>query len=205
MSKIKFTGIYPALPTPLTANGEVDTDSACRLMCDELAQGVRGFYVAGGTGEGVLLNTAQRKAIAQTAVECCHGRAQVIIHTGSINVDEALELTRHAAEIGADAVSSILPSIYFTCSTDEIVDYYKALAKAADLPLLIYANTSGSGGDILSITSRLLNETDNVIGVKDTRANYYHMWLLKQLNGGDINVINSNLSLINIKSTGNSV
>ncbi|MCQ2402276.1 MAG: dihydrodipicolinate synthase family protein [Lentisphaeria bacterium] len=190
MSKIKFSGIYSALPTPLAEDGTVNAEVAIRLMRDQLAQGVKGFYVAGGTGEGVLLHKEQRMAIAETAVEACRGRGQVIVHTGAINVEDALELTRHATAIGADAISSILPSIYFSCSTGEIVSYYKELSAATHLPLLIYANLNGAGGNILEIMTRLLAETGNAIGVKDTRANYYEMWLLKQLNGGDINIIN---------------
>lgn len=190
MSKIKFSGIFPALPTPLTESGAVNTDVAKQLMEDQLAQGVKGFYVAGGTGEGVLLHNEQRMAIAQAAVDVCRGRGKVIVHTGAINVEDAVALTRHATSIGADAISSILPSIYYSCSTEEIVSYYKELAAATDLPLIIYANLNGAGGNIQEIMSRLLSETDNVIGVKDTRANYYEMWRLKQINGGDINVIN---------------
>ena len=96
MSKIKFSGIYSALPTPLAEDGTVNAEVAIRLMRDQLAQGVKGFYVAGGTGEGVLLHKEQRMAIAETAVEACRGRGQVIVHTGAINVEDALELTRHA-------------------------------------------------------------------------------------------------------------
>lgn len=190
MSKIKFSGIYSALPTPLTEQGIVNVDVAEQLMQDQLKQGIKGFYVAGGTGEGVLLRKEQRMDIAKAAVKTCQGRGQVIVHTGSINVEDALELTRHATAIGADAVSSILPSIYFSCSTEEIVKYYKELAAMTDLPVIIYANLQGAGGKILDIMKRLLAETDNVIGVKDTRTNYYEMWKLKQLNGGDINIIN---------------
>lgn len=190
MSKIKFSGIFPALPTPLTENGAVNTDVAKQLMQDQLTQGVKGFYVAGATGEGVLLHNEQRMAIAQAAVDACRGCGKVIVHTGAINVEDALELTRHATSIGADAISSVLPSIYFPCSTEEIVSYYKELASTTDLPIIIYANLIGAGGNIQEVMTRLLNETDNVIGVKDTRANYYEMWRLKQLNGGDINIIN---------------
>lgn len=181
----------PAFVTPLDKNGKVNIHAVQALMDDNYARGVHGFYVCGGTGEGPLLNVQQRKAMIDAAVETGSGRGKIIIHTGSINSMDALELTRHAAKVGADGVSSVPPSFYFKYDLKETVDFYKELAdNAAGLPLIVYANTqTGAGVDVNAMMAELL-KIDNICGIKDTRGSYFSMWDLKQLNGGDINVIN---------------
>lgn len=190
MSKNKFAGIMPALVTPLDAAGNVKPDVVRQLMDSNYRAGVSGFYVTGGTGEGPLLTLDRRKAMAEAAVAANAGRGKIIVHTGSIHTSEVLELTRHATEIGADGISSVPPSFYFRYTLEETVDYYKRMADATDLPILVYANTqTGSGVDVNVMMERLL-VIDNICGAKDTRGNYFAMWALKQLNNGDINIIN---------------
>lgn len=189
MQKVRFKGIMPALITPFDSNGKVKTATVKKMIDDLLDVGVSGFYVAGGTGEGVLLNVAQRKVVAEAAIEANAGRGKVIIHTGSINSDEVMELTRHATTAGADGISSVLPSIYFSYTMDELVDFYRKMADNTDLPILVYANHTGNGVDVNKMIERLL-PIENIAGAKDTRGNYFKMWELKQLNNGNINVIN---------------
>ncbi len=189
MSKIKFTGIMPAMLTPLDANGKV-IKSAVKDMADYMiAAGVDGFYTVGGTGEGVMINLEQRKAMAEAAIEAVAGRAKVIVHTGAVNSLEVLDFTRFATAAGADGISSVPPSIYFKSSFDQTVRFYTDMANNTNLPILIYANQTGAGMDMSKLLTELL-KVDNICGAKDTRANYYAMWQLKQINNGDINVIN---------------
>ena len=179
----------PAMLTPLDSNGKV-IKSAVKAMADNMiAAGVDGFYAVGGTGEGVLLTLEQRKAMAEAVIEAVDHRAKVIVHTGAINSLEVLEFTRFATAAGADGISSVPPSIYFKNSFEEVVRFYSDMAKNTDLPILIYANQTGAGIDMSRLLTELL-KIDNIIGAKDTRANYYAMWQLKQVNNGDINVIN---------------
>lgn len=191
MSKVKFTGILPALITPLDRNGRVNRNCVKALMDHCYAAGVDGFYITGGTGEGPLLSAARRREMAEAAVEANAGRGKIIIHTGSINSEEALELTRHAARAGADGVSSVPPSFYFRYNLAETIDFYKRMAGESGLPLLIYASSQAGTGniDINAMMAELL-KIETVCGAKDTRGSYYAMWELKQLNNGDINVIN---------------
>lgn len=189
MEKIKFTGIMPALITPLDKSGNVKKDTVKKLVDHYLAAGVDGFYAVGGTGEGVLLTLEQRKAMAEAAIEATAGRGKVIVHTGAINSLEVLELTKFATAAGADGISSILPSIYSKYNFDETVRFYRDIAKNTDLPILIYANHTGNGMNVNELLAELLKIT-NICGAKDTRANYYALWQLKQLNNGNVNVIN---------------
>lgn len=190
MSRIKFTGIMPALITPLDKNGHVNKKAVKELMDDNYAAGVKGFYVTGGTGEGPVLSAAQRMEMTDAAIEANAGRGQIIIHTGSINCEESMELTRYATKAGADGISSVPPSFYFKFNLAETVDYYKEMADNTDKPVLVYASLqSGSAVDVNVMMAELL-KIDNICGAKDTRGNYFAMWALKHLNGGDINVIN---------------
>ena len=189
MSKIQFTGIMPALITPLDAAGKVKKAVVKTLVDRYLDAGVDGFYSVGGTGEGVLLTIDQRKAMAEAAIEANAGRGKVIVHTGAINSLEVLELTRFATAAGADGISSIMPSIYFKYNFKETLRFYSDIAKNTDLPILIYANHTGAGINMNELMAELL-KIDNICGAKDTRSSNFAMWQLKQLNGGDINVIN---------------
>lgn len=189
MSKIHFTGIMPALITPLDERGNVKVNTVKNLIDHYLSCGVDGFYSVGGTGEGVLLTLDQRKAMAEATIQANAKRGKVIVHTGAINSSEVIELTKFATAAGADGISSILPSIYFQYNFDEIIRFYSDIANNTDLPILIYANHTGNGVNMTKLLERLL-KIENIVGAKDTRSNYYAMWDLKQLNNGDVNIIN---------------
>ena len=189
MSKIVFTGIMPALLTPFDRDGRIMHGAVKQLVDWHLSCGVQGFYVCGGTGEGVVLSKQQRMEMLECAIDAVAGRGKVIAHTGAINPNDAFELTKHATKAGADGVSSVPPDFYYSYTPREMIDFYTRLAGCTDLPLIAYATNKTGGLDICGIASALI-KVENIVGVKDTRSNYFEMWKLKQINGGDINVIN---------------
>ena len=188
MKNKQFGGIMPAFITPFDENGALKADSARRLLERELAAGVQGFYVNGATGEGLFLPEATRRDMAETAVSVCKGRGAVINHVGAVDPAQAVRLARHAGQIGCDAISSMVPN-YVTAYTDEqVLDYYKRLADASSLPVLVYCT-----GLLKSDPVRFMEKAmriDGVAGLKYTMFNYYNMQRITELNGGDINVIN---------------
>ncbi len=188
-SKVCFEGVMAALPTPLEDNGEIKVKTVKKLIDHLLDEGLYGFYVTGATGEGACLSAKKREVMVNAAIEANAGRGKMIIHIGSIDPYEAMELTRQATKAGADGVSAVPPNYMFEYDADEICEYYTRLAGETDLPLLMYATQKTVALDVNGIIERLL-AVPNIIGAKDTRANYYKMWQLKQLNGGDVNVIN---------------
>src|SRR5215204_2116240 len=101
--------ILPALVTPLTPAGQLDVNSAERLIDDLYNKGVGGLYVTGSTGEGIYLDFEIRKRIVEIACRLSKGRGNVIVHVGAIQASKAVELAIHAGQVGADAVSSIPP------------------------------------------------------------------------------------------------
>ena len=189
MNKIVFEGIMPALITPFDSNKKIRKNDLIKLIDWQLASGVNGFYICGGTGEGPALSMKTRMEMAEITVGTVAGRGKVLVHTGSINSDETMELTRHATKIGADGISSLPPNFYYSYTDAEIISYYQKLASETDLPVLIYAIQSKAANDTNYIIEKLV-QTKNIIGLKDTRRNYYDMWKAKQINAGNINVIN---------------
>ena len=189
MVNVKFTGIMPALVTPLDRGGNVNIPAIGELLDYNYGNGASGFYICGSTGEGPVLTAKARRDTAQAVMQANAGRGAVIVHVGAASPEEAFGLARHAREIGCDAVSSVVPNFFFRYSDDELVEYYKRLADAAQLPVLAYAQGLLGSSDVVELMSRLI-KIDNVIGVKYTLTNFYDMMRIKRLNNGDINVIN---------------
>ncbi|MCQ2436867.1 MAG: dihydrodipicolinate synthase family protein [Clostridia bacterium] len=189
MSNIKFTGIMPALVTPLNADETINRDVAERLMKDQMANGMDGFYVCGGTGEGPIVAPSARKEMAEITRDVTKGKGKCIVHVGAVDLKTAVDLAKHSAEIGADAISSV-PPFFFHYNEKEIEQYYHALADACGLPVLMYASPLAGVNITVEMIDRFMKTVPNLIGLKWTSADYYTMHRIKELNGGDINVIN---------------
>ena len=108
----EFHGVYPALITPLDDSDQVNEGVVQDLVDWHLEAGVNGFYVAGGTGEGLLLSLQQRKDLTEAVMRATDGRATVIVHVGSVSTKAAVNLAQHANAVGAGAISAI-PPIYY--------------------------------------------------------------------------------------------
>ncbi len=188
MSNIIFTGIMPALITPFTKEGEIIKQGIKDNMNRNFDQGASGFYICGSTGEGPVLTVDQRKIAAETIMDVNNGRGKIINHVGAASPYDAFELARHAGKIGCDAISSVVPNFYYKYNDDEIIEYYKRLADESGIPVLAYAQNLLTS-DPVNLMERLI-KIDGIVGVKFTLVDYYAMRRIKELNGGDINVIN---------------
>lgn len=178
----------PALVSYFTNDGAILKESLKANIDYNYGRGASGFYICGSTGEGPVLTVNQRKEIAECVVEHSNGRGLIVNHIGAASPFDAFELSRHAKACGCDAISSVVPNFYYKYNEDEIVEYYKRIVAESELPVLAYAQTLLEG-DGVSLMKRLM-EIDGVIGVKYTLTNFYAMRRIKELNGGDINVIN---------------
>ena len=189
MKNVLFTGIMPALVTPLNRDETINEDSARRLMRWHMDCGVDGFYVCGATGEGPVVAPEQRMRLAEIAVEETRARgSRAIIHVGAVDLATGKRLARHAGEIGADAISSV-PPFFFGYGEKEIAQYYAALAEAAELPLIMYCSPLAGVNITCEMVDRFL-DIPHAIGVKWTSFDYYTMHRIKALRGGDVNVLN---------------
>jgi N-acetylneuraminate lyase len=104
-----FQGILPAVITPFDAEGKFRVDSFERLLDRCYSAGVDGIYVCGQTGEGLRQSAEERKRVAEVAVQHSPKDKTIIVHTGAMSTAEAVDLTKHAARIGAHAVSALPP------------------------------------------------------------------------------------------------
>src|SRR5690348_6518971 len=129
-------GILPAVLTPFTSGGEVDTVVLRRLIERLYDADVDGLYCCGQTGEGLAQSVEMRKLVLETALDCSPAGKTVIAHVGAARQEDALALAEHAAHTGAHAISSLPPLGQY--SVAEIRDYYATLAAASRLPLVLY-------------------------------------------------------------------
>jgi len=166
--------ILPALVTPLTPGGELDVQSAERLIDHLYKKGVGGLYVTGSTGEGIYLGCDIRQRIAEVAVAMSKGRGSVIVHVGAVQAAMATELADHAARAGADAVSSI-PPFAGGYSWAEVQSFYAQLARTSKLPVIAYyiPGLTGQQRSIDELASLLT--IPNIAGYKFTEFNLYTM------------------------------
>ena len=172
--RILFNGIFPALITPLNADGTVRTQAVAPIMKWMLSQQVNVLH----------RNIPNSQASPEAQIFC-----QKVLHVGAADSREAQRLAAHAASVGADAISSVYPNFFCHYTADEAVDYYQSLIEASGLPMLCYCTPMIQGVDVVRFVEKLM-KVDGVIGVKYTFPNYFHMQQIKQLNSGNINVIN---------------
>ncbi len=167
-------GINPALPTPMLADGAVNYAGLEQLVDYEIAQGVDGLYVGGSTAESFLLTEEERMKIAETVLRRADGKVKVIVHTGAGGTDAAIRLSRHAGAHGADAISSV-PPIYFKYTTEEIIDYYRDLIKASEMPLVVYNIPAFTRINMTQGGARELFKHPQVVALKHTNTNMYEL------------------------------
>lgn len=167
-SKLDMAGVYTALFTPFTKDNRIDEEMVARLIDYGIANGIKGFYLTGGTGEGLLLSKEERIIIYRAAVKAAKGNAKLIAHVGCINTDDAIELARAAADAGCDWVSSV-PPVYYGQKPTEVFNHYRLISEATDLPFLIYAN----GGVVNPDSDRRFFDLKNVKGMKYTGTTFY--------------------------------
>lgn len=189
MSTTKFTGILPALVTPLCEDNKTINKEATKKIIDlHLSQGAEGFYVIGGTGEGLVLSREQRECMCETIVEHVAHRKPVINHVAAMNFREAVELAKHAEKSGCDAIAAVPPS-FFYYSADDMYNYYRDLANSVNIPLIIYYHPAAQSNMSADLIARIY-QIDNVTGVKWSSNNFYELMKLKDITHGEMNIIN---------------
>lgn len=188
MNHSDLHGIIPAIVTPFDGNERFARPAFEQLIHRLYSAGVHGLYVCGQTGEGLQQSVSQRKLVAEAAVEASPEGKTVIIHVGAPSTNDAVELARHASEVGAHVVSSLPPAGAY--SFNEIRDYYQAIAEASQVPLLIYyfpsmAPAIRTTGQVLDLCG-----IPNVCGLKFTDSDFFRLWCLRRagavaFNGSD--------------------
>ena len=165
-----FKGSLAALITPMREDGSLDEDAFVRFVDWQIKEGTHGIVPTGTTGESPTLSHAEHGRVVELAVEVAKGRVPVIAGTGSNSTEEAISLTRHAKQAGADAALVVTP--YYNKPTQEgLYLHFKAIADSVDLPIIIYNIPPRSVVDMTAETMGRLARHPNIVGVKDATAN----------------------------------
>lgn len=177
MTNLPTSGIIVPLITPFDSADNINFNVAEKLINMHLGCGVRGFYIGGSSGEGLLQSLEERKEFLSFAASVNQRRGLMIAQVGSMSLKDAIALAQIAADCHYDYISST-PPLYFTYTSDDIEQYYVELAEQSPIPLILY-NVPATTGRALSLeTMERLMDQPNIAGVKYTDTN---MFPLQQL------------------------
>ena len=183
--KTSFRGSFTALVTPFD-NGSLDEKAFRGLVDWQIAEGTDGLVPVGTTGESPTLSHEEHRQVVEWCIEQAKGRVPVVAGAGSNSTVEAIELARHAQELGADAVLVVTP--YYNKPTQEgLYQHFKAINDAVDIPIIIYNIPARSVVDMSVETMKRLFELDNIAGVKDATANVVRVSQQRAAMGADFN------------------
>lgn len=180
-------GSIVPLMTPFTADGAVDHESLENLVEWQLANGTHGISIGGSTGEPGAQSLDERIAAIATVTSAVADRVPVVVGTGTAQLQETLELTAAAVELGIDASLIITP--YYARPTQEaLYVWYKTVAaEFPDLPIIAYNVPSRTAVDIAPETvARLFRDVDNFVGIKETTKDFEHFSRVLQLCGPEL-------------------
>jgi len=167
---MKLEGLVSATYTPFHPDsGELNLDLIEPMTEFMIAKGSNGFYVCGSTGEGESLSLEERKLVAEAYVKATAGRIPVIIQVGHNSITSARELAAHAAEIGADAISTLPPNYFKPSNAKALVDFIEQVTLAApDLPYYYYhiPHLTGVGFDVVEISQLAAEQVPSCNAVK---------------------------------------
>lgn len=163
---MRFSGTYTALITPFRDN-RIDVDAFRGLIERQIAGGVDGIVPVGTTGESPTLDMEEHIEVIRIAVETAAGRCTVIAGTGANSTSEAIELTREAERIGADASLQVCP-YYNKPSQEGVYQHFRAIARETELPIMLYSVPGRSGIEIaVETAARLAADCTNITAIKE--------------------------------------
>ncbi len=167
---IEFRGVFPYLVSPLDERGNVHGAVLARLIDDLIKAGVHGITPLGSTGEFAYLNSEQRTAIVRTSIEAAAGRVPVVAGVAATATADAVAQARTYAKLGADGILAILES-YFPLKDAQVEEYFRAIADAVDVPVVLYTNPQFQRTDLsLDVIGRLA-EHPRIGYIKDASTN----------------------------------
>ncbi|NYT59287.1 4-hydroxy-tetrahydrodipicolinate synthase [Alcaligenaceae bacterium] len=161
-----FQGSLVALITPMLPDGSLDFDAYRKLIDWHIGQGTDGLVVVGTSGESPTVSVEEHVELIQIAVEHSAGRLPVVAGIGGNSTSEAIELSQHAKDVGAQAGLSVVP--YYNKPTQEgLYQHFKAISEAVDLPAILYNVPGRTVADMSNDTILRLAQVPGIIGIKD--------------------------------------
>jgi len=165
-----FHGVFPYLVSPLDPDGSIRREVLARLCDDLIASGVHGLTPLGSTGEFAYLNNAQRLAVVETTIEAARGRVPVVAGVASTSTLDAVAQAKAYQKLGADGILAILEA-YFPLSDAQVESYFRAIADAVDIPVVIYTNPQFQRSDLSLDCIARLSAHPRIQYIKDASTN----------------------------------
>src|SRR6202045_948737 len=165
-----FHGVFPYMVSPVDASGQIRGDVLGRLCDDLIKSGVHGLTPLGSTGEFAYLNNAQRAAVVQATIEASKGRVPVVAGVASTSTLDAVGQARAYQKLGADGILAILEA-YFPLADPQVESYFRAIADAVDIPVVIYTNPQFQRSDLSLDCIARLSAHPRIQYIKDASTN----------------------------------
>ena len=185
-----FTGAATALITPFK-NGVIDYDAYGKILEAQIEGGISALVVAGTTGESSTLTDEEHREIIRYAVEKVAGRVPIIAGTGSNDTSYAIELSKFACSVGADALLLVTP-YYNKATQNGLYEHFKAIAESCDKPCTLYNVPSRTGCNILPDTAARLADIDNIVAIKEASSDISQIAELAAKCGDTLDIYSGN-------------
>ncbi|MFH1821586.1 MAG: 4-hydroxy-tetrahydrodipicolinate synthase [Methanobacteriota archaeon] len=179
-----FEGAYTAIVTPFDADGNVDEDGLRANVSYQIKHGIHGLVPTGTTGESPTLSYEEHNHVVDIVVDAADGKVPVLAGTGSNSTWEAIMLTKHAKEAGADGALVVVP--YYNKPTQTgLYTHFKKLSEEVDIPQIIYNIPSRTGVNMLPETMAKLAKLKNIVGVKEASGDLKQIARVIELTRGE--------------------
>ncbi len=189
-----FAGTHTALVTPFR-DGKIDLDGFRLLIESQIAGGVDGIVPVGTTGESPTLSHDEHREVIRAAVGIAGGRCKVIGGTGSNSTAEAVDLTRDAERVGADAALVVAP-YYNKPSPEGLYQHFRSIAEATKLPVILYSIPGRCGIEIgVPVVARLAADCPNIVAIKEAGGSVERVSQLRQALPGNFELLSGDDSL----------
>jgi 4-hydroxy-tetrahydrodipicolinate synthase len=165
-----FHGVYPYLVSPIDKSGRILADVLGKLCTDLIKAGVHGLTPLGSTGEFAYLTRAQREAVVQATIEAADKRVPVIAGIASTATADAVEQAKRWQQLGADGILAVLEA-YFPLKDAQVESYFRAIADAVDIPVVIYTNPNFQRSDLTLDVIMRLSDHPRIRYIKDASSN----------------------------------
>jgi 4-hydroxy-tetrahydrodipicolinate synthase len=185
-----FHGVFPYLVSPIDRNGRVKTEVLTRLAEDLIAAGVHGLTPLGSTGEFAYLDREQRAAVVKTTIAAAAGRVPVVAGVASTSTADAVAQAQNYQQLGADGILAILEA-YFPIKDAQVEGYFRAIADAVDIPVVLYTNPQFQRSDLSLDVIASLASHKRIRYIKDASNNTGRLLSIMNRCGGEIGVFSA--------------
>ena len=185
-----FHGVFPYLVSPIDPSGKIRESVLARLCDDLIAAGVHGLTPLGSTGEFAYLNNAQRMAVVRTAIEAAKRRVPVIAGVASTSTADAVAQAKAYEKLGADGILAIMEA-YFPLADAQVESYFRAIADAVDIPVVIYTNPQFQRSDLTLDVIERLAAHPRIGYIKDASTNTGRLLSILNRCGDNIKVFSA--------------